>query len=270
MFRFPSVTSDSSRLGPNENNYCIWRPTLWDKKVFGLTTAEILYINYDNALPELLDLINARCEEAKIDFLYLRHDANDQQFKKMAVCRGFYITEMSIFAYHQDISRVVLQAKTDLEIREICHHDQALLREIGLIARDAFHHGRFHEDPVLDPLKVRQRYQQWMPDLAKSSKICYFMHGGEPGGFFAYSQDDDWLQIDLVALSSQLQGSGLGRTFWISMLNHIWQWEGIPRLRTQISAANYRAMTFYANLGFSFTGPRFGYHKLYHWVNKYE
>ncbi len=246
----------------DEDNLFRWRLTPWDTKVFGFKTAEILEIKFDRRLLDIFQLIDEIVRTNGIRFLYYRHDANDHYFKREALLNGFYIPEHSVYVYHPDISRITRPAYI-LDFQKVTEYDSDEIEQVSIMARNGFIHGRFHEDPFIKKAQACERYAVWASELVRTSNLYIFYRHGIPGGFFAYNLDREWIDIILVGLSDSMRGKGMGNLFWTSMLAHIWHTENRGKLRSLMSTSNTNAVNLYAQLGFSFANPRFGYHKWY-------
>lgn len=241
----------------DENNYCNWRLTPWDSRAFGFNTSEVYGIQYDTKLNELFHIVEQKNLMSKIKLSYFRYDSNDLNMKKNALENGFDIIEFSLYAYHNDISRIP-QSQLNLDFYQADSKD---VPEIKKIAENVFEHGRFHEDPFISSQLPGIRYRKWIDDLMVSSNMYIFYVKGQVAGFFSYNIVDGWIEMPLSGLSIDAQR--LGGFLWVNMFNFIYQKEKVKRIRNLISGSNSAVMNLYSKLGFLYTKPLFGYHKHY-------
>ncbi|OBY77881.1 hypothetical protein BBG47_19375 [Paenibacillus sp. KS1] len=241
----------------DSNNRLMWRLTPWDKRAFGINTSELLDIQYTNKLDELFTVVDQYNQEHNIKLSFFRHDANDRLLKKHAIERGFQLTECTLTAVHNNISKV---PKSPLKLT-FSQAQNEHLSDIQTIAGDSFRHGRFHEDPFV-PLGLAQlRYEYWIKDLLTASNMYIFHIKDRVGGFFTYNIKDDYIEMPISGLSQD--ALRLGGFLWSSMIHFIHEKEHISKMKNVISAANVDVLNLYTKLGFNITYPVFGYHKYY-------
>ncbi|MGE5417216.1 MAG: GNAT family N-acetyltransferase [Acidobacteriota bacterium] len=244
----------------DEHNKCIWGTTPWDSRALKLNTAAVYNINYESRLEELLALIDQHNRENNIQLTYFRHDANDQLLKKIAVAHGFMITEMSLIAFHNDISSFT-NTDPDLVITPLLKSDNDGLAEVQRITNEVFGHGRFHEDPHLDISLARKRFEYWIDDLTDSAMLHTYRENGRILGFFSFKNADGVIDIPLNGIAASIKGRG--RSLMAATMRYIFDKTGVGSIKIQVSGANMAALNMYARMGFGFTQPTFGYHKYY-------
>ena len=135
---------------------------------------------------------------------------------------------------------------------------------IGVIAGQAFHHGRYHADPAFPSELADLRYRQWAISALTGNKPgehLYVM--GEPGnvqGFYHVIVDESVSDLLLAAVAPKLQGTMLGFDLYLAVL-HTLKEIGVRKVESTISAMNTPVMNVYSMLGFRFSAPEV----IYHW-----
>ena len=120
-----------------------------------------------------------------------------------------------------------------------------------------FRHGRFHQDPRIDPRLGDRRYRAWMRNAFERStqRVLKCLLDGAAVGFFVVEAPQPghcfW---SLTGLAPGLQGRGLGKRVWQAMLRHH-QGEGVHTVSTSISSHNVPVFNLYVALGFRFPAP---------------
>ena len=244
----------------DENNNCDWRLTPWDKRAFGLETSEILNIKFTDKLEGLFELIDKENIKNNIALSFFRHDSNDQQLKRIATSKKFFITEFSLYAYNYDLSNIK-KSRLNLDFMLLKKDNIKEVNEVKEIASTSFCHGRFHEDPIVGLELAQKRYNFWIDDLIDSTNVYYFKIKNKVAGFFCYKVSDEWLDLPLAGLSEDAKG--IGGFFWANMFNYLYLESGIKKIKMLISGSNIPVINLYSSFGFSFRDPLFGYHKYY-------
>ena len=215
------------------------RPTPWDKVAFGVDCFELLDSN-----SELLQLAlkTPGHYTVKVDPLASKASLHRHGFYYCDTLFEPWCTPQRLARFaHDDVaidSAMALDA-----VLEICHR--------------AFAHGRFHRDFNLDARRADARYDNWLRELHRDSKVYGLIYRGEPAGFIARSDNC----LVLHAMSERYRGKGLAKYFWSALCARLFA-EGLPEVRSSISAANLAALNLYAALGFRFRKPIDVYHRM--------
>ena len=215
------------------------RSTPWDKVAFGVDCFELA-----DASPGLLELALATPGHYTVKV--------DPSASKQALHRhGFYYCDTLIepWCTPQGLARFAHD--------EIAIDSAPALDALIGICHGAFLRGRFHRDFNIDAKRADSRYDNWLRELHRDGKVYGLLYRGEPAGFVARSEDS----LVLHAMSERYRGKGLAKYFW-SMLCALMFAEGLPEIRSSISAANLAALNLYAALGFRFRNPTDVYHRM--------
>ncbi|MBI2317431.1 MAG: GNAT family N-acetyltransferase [Betaproteobacteria bacterium] len=215
------------------------RPAPWDQVAFGIDCFELA-----DSSPELLEqaLQTPGHYSVKVDPLA----------PKQALHRcGFYYCDTLLEPWCTP-PRLARLERDGLAI-----DDAPALGTVLGICHGAFAHGRFHRDFGLDSRRADRRYDNWLRELHRERKVYGLLCQGDPAGFIARSGDC----LVLHALGERYRGRGLARYFWSMLCARLFA-EGLPEVRSSISAANLAALNLYAALGFRFRKPVDVYHRM--------
>jgi ribosomal protein S18 acetylase RimI-like enzyme len=137
--------------------------------------------------------------------------------------------------------------------------DRMLLAEM---AGSVFKHGRFHQDPGLGAALGNHRYRTWLLNAFElpHQEVLKCLLGGEVIAFFVVELPGQghcfW---SLIGLAPGMQGKGLGKRVWRSMMRKHQQ-EGIETISTSISSHNIAVVNLYVSLAFRFPVPYASFH----------
>lgn len=135
--------------------------------------------------------------------------------------------------------------------------DTSVLQRIKDIALDSFVDDRFHRDWQCDKETASRRFSYWVDDLAADSEVTLFIitHHDVGEGFMARKAGN----LILGGLSRQSVGKGIGKFFWLSVLEDMFN-KGFSDVHTLISVNNIPVLNLYAGLGFKFRDPAVTFH----------
>ncbi len=213
-------------------------PVPWDQRAFGIDCFEI-------ANPDAETLARALATPghytARIAPLAEKQTLHEHGFYYCDTLIEPWCTPGQLAQFrHPD---AVLDSTMALEaVLEICH--------------GAFAHGRFHRDFGLDSRHADARYDNWLRELHRDGNVYGLRYRGEPAGFVARSG----ACLVLHAMSRHCRGQGLAKYFWSMVGTQLFA-EGLPEIRSSISAANLAAVNLYATLGFRFRNAVDIYHR---------
>ena len=140
-----------------------------------------------------------------------------------------------------------------LQVAPATPQDRELLADM---AAQVFRHGRFHQDPRIDPALGDRRYRTWMWNAFErpTQRVLKCLLDDAVVGFFVVeSPQPGHCFWSLTGLAPGLQGRGLGKRVWQAMLRHH-QAEGAHTVSTSISSHNVPVFNLYVALGFRFPG----------------
>ena len=215
------------------------RPTPWDRVAFGVDCFELA-----DSSPELLvqALQTPGHYSVKVDPLT----------PKQALQRhGFYYCDTLLEPWCTP-HRLLRSERAGIGI------DSApVLADVLEICHGAFVHGRFHRDFNLAAGGADRRYDNWLCELHREGAVYGLVYGGALAGFIARAGTS----LVLHALGARFRGKGLAKYFWSALCARLFA-EGLPEIRSSISASNLAALNLYAALGFRFRSPVDVYHRM--------
>lgn len=227
----------------------------WDTDIVGRPVAEISRLQVagpEKAATAYLHFARW-CEDQHVTLCSCRLD-HDQIVESMFLeDRGFRFIELN---YRPRLTGLqALEVPEDnLMIEVASEKDRERLADI---AANAFHHGRFHQDPRLGPDLGNRRYRTWLENAFSRTqqKVLKCSRDGEIVGLFVVEYPEaDHCFWALSALAPGLQGHGLGKRVWRARLR--WhQAEGVDTITTSISSHNVAAFNLCVSTGFRFPKP---------------
>ena len=167
--------------------------------------------------------------------------------------RGFRFVELNYLPTLAGLQERPAVA-TDIRIEPAAAGDRDTLADM---ARAVLRHGRFHQDPRIDPELGGKRYHAWMVNAFEHprQRVLKCLLDDAIVGFFVveYPQPTQCFW-SLIGLALGMQGRGLGKRVWQAMLEHHRR-EGIHNVSTSISSHNVAVFNLYVALGFRFPAP---------------
>lgn len=240
------------------------RLTPWDQRSLGLRTAELLEITgTGNELSELWTHVDAWLLEHRIEYSFGRIATDAPQLKEALQNHGYHFIETSILlsrARTEEWPRVSKSLK--LELGAPSPEDLDELRDIAF---SDFHHGRFLEDPTIQPQLARARTSGWLDDLHERESLSSARLHGKNIGFVADTINADGV-ADLILYGVSSSYPMLALPLWVAALQRLNDM-GATRYQAMVSAANIPMLNLYLRLGFSVTSVHYGFRK---WQNSID
>lgn len=236
------------------------RLTPWDERALGFVTAEVTALDVAtlaHAAPLLVEL-ERWCATHSVRYLFGRIDATQPVAKAVLLQHGFAFVETSLtvsrsgFANLPQVPRGMLPT-----LRPATAGDVAELRQI---AATDFAHGRFLEDPAIDPQRAAVRTANWIEDMVTGGLAYVAESRGRVIGFHAERVAADRSNCELLLTGASGPYAMLALPLWITALESLGV-RGIPHCTTLVSAANTGIINLYARLGFHFNSTLFGFRK---------
>jgi len=253
----------NEQIAIDDKNLLEFRATPWDTHAFGFSTSEILSIQYTDRtrLNELLRSYVLLVQDQGVKFSYCRINAEDHALKMALQLADYYYAETSILLTKTNVHKENFGNifKNNLNISAPRSEDD--YEQIKIIAQNAFHYSRFHEDPNIPSEKAKLRYFNWIDDLRLQKKE-----------FFIYKTENIvhafiTLSIDKESVTLFVGGSDEGKGFltpffWSSFLTEL-QRRGIKQVGGIMSAANIPMFNMYIKLAFRIDKVLLGFHRFF-------
>ncbi|CAH0216897.1 hypothetical protein [Stenotrophomonas lactitubi] len=236
------------------------RLTPWDERALGFVTVEVTCLEISTAeqAAPLLSELEQWCATHAVHYLFGRIDATQTAAKSALLMQGYAFVETSLtvsrsgFANLPPVPRGMLPT-----LRPATGADVAELRRI---ATTDFAHGRFLEDPAIDPQRAALRTANWIEDLVSGGLAQVAESRGRTIGFHAERVAADNSNCELLLTGATGPYAMLALPLWITALESLAA-RGVPQCTTLVSAANTGILNLYARLGFHFNSTLFGFRK---------
>jgi RimJ/RimL family protein N-acetyltransferase len=227
----------------------------WDTRIFGVPVAQIadLRVLEPKQAARDYERFIDWCTEKQVAFCACRVPAERLADSMFLEERGFRFVELNYLPRLTGLQELHTSDE-GIEVALAEDSDRAPLKEM---ATHTFRHGRFHQDPRIDPRLGDRRYGVWLDNAFASAhqRVLKCSRDGDLVGFFVVEYPEQghcyW---SLNALAPGLGGRGLGKRVWRSML-HWHRAEGAHTVSTSISSHNVAVLNLYVALGFRFPAP---------------
>jgi RimJ/RimL family protein N-acetyltransferase len=227
----------------------------WDTQIFGVPVAHIADLHVLEPLRAAHDYERFLewCTQKRIAFCACRVPAERLSDSMFLEERGFRFVELNYLPQLTGLQ----QLRTSDEGIAVAPADERDRAILTAMAAQTFRHGRFHQDPRIDPRLGDRRYGAWLNNAFESSnqRVLKCSLDGEIVAFFVVeNREQGHCFWSLNGLAPGRGGRGLGKRVWRSML-HWHRAEGADRVSTSISSHNVAALNLYVALGFRFPPP---------------
>ncbi|MCE9577002.1 MAG: hypothetical protein K8W52_27900 [Deltaproteobacteria bacterium] len=239
-----------------------WHTTPWDRRSLGVTTVELLAVDYADpvGLPQALAEFDRVAIADAVGLATIRVAAADRALIAALVGAGFAHVETSHplaldLAAH-DPARVFRRA-VDVEVAGPGDRD-----ELVALARDGFDYSRFHEDARIHPGRARARFAWWIADSLKDDRdeVWIHRHAGAIAALMSFRRQGD--RVQLLLGGTRPDAGPIAPLFWAGVLTRL-RAEGATMVATRISAANPAALRLHTAFGFVETATDAGLTKIY-------
>lgn len=236
------------------------RLTPWDERALGFVTAEVTCLEISSAeqAAPLLSELEQWCAEHSVHYLFGRIDATKAAAKSALLGQDYAFVETSLtvsrsgFANLPPVPRGMLPTLRPATAADV--------PELRRIAATDFAHGRFLEDPAIDPQRAALRTANWIEDLVSGGLAHVAESRGRIIGFHAERVATDKSNCELLLTGATGPYAMLALPLWITALESLAA-RGVPQCTTLVSAANTGILNLYARLGFHFNSTLLGFRK---------
>ncbi len=196
----------------------------WDSEILGLPVGKVLWFNTlpafkTEAGTKLLGTVLGKAREWKIECLMTRIDYSQHHLIHLLENNGFRLMDVSVAlgTASEKIDPSPPGSGGSL-VRPATTEDIPLLKKI---ARSNFRYSHFHMDPNLSQTKSNELFACWIENDVKgrADKVLLIEDHDQVSGFVTLNIDPNSEEalgfkvgeIDLIAVSAEHQGKGLGR-----------------------------------------------------------
>jgi ribosomal protein S18 acetylase RimI-like enzyme len=227
----------------------------WDTEILGVPVAQISDLRVSDAAAAARDYEEfARwCTQEGVALCSCRVAAERVTDSIFLEERGFRTIELNYLPRLEQLQSRSLPQDI-LQVAQATTQDREPLADM---AAQVFRHGRFHQDPRIDPALGDRRYRAWMWNAFErpTQRVLKCLLDGAVVGFFVVeTPQPGHVFWSLTGLAPGLQGRGLGKRVWQTMLRHH-QAEGAQTVSSSISSHNVPVFNLYVALGFRFPAP---------------
>lgn len=227
----------------------------WDSEIFATPVAQISRIEVRDAAGAAVDFQQFTQWRARHDIqLCACRVPSDRLGESMFLeADGFRFIELNYLPHLADLQ----SRQFDNQGIEIAPALDADCETLADMAGQVLRHGRFHQDPRIDPALGDERYRVWMKNAFErpTQRVVKCLLESRLVGFFVIEHPEPnhcfW---SLIGLAPGLQGQGLGKRVWNAMLRQHRE-QGIELVSTSISSHNVAVFNLYVSLGFRFPAP---------------
>ena len=227
----------------------------WDTEIVGAPVAQISELRISDPVAAARDYqeFASWCARERVSLCSCRVPAERVADSMFLEERGFRCIELNYVPRLEQLQARSLP-QDSLLVQPATAQDREPLADM---AGQVFRHGRFHQDPRIDPALGDRRYRAWMWNAFErpTQRVLKCLQDEAIVGFFVVeSPQPGHCFWSLTGLAPGLQGRGLGRRVWQAMLRHH-QSEAAHTVSTSISSHNVPVFNLYVALGFRFPAP---------------
>ncbi|HET7658632.1 MAG TPA: GNAT family N-acetyltransferase [Bacillales bacterium] len=196
-------------------------------------------------------------------------DSSDQTLSKTTNIPGHFTVKVDPLSTKQYLHEFGFYY-CDTLLKPCCRKDQFLkyinsririsereeLNDLLAISNGAYRHGRFHRDFNVGKPGAHKRYDRWLSQLYKENVVWGLLYDKELAGFAAIKENG----ILLYALKEKFRGRGLGKSFFSSVCDQLFQM-GNEEIYTSVSACNLAMINMVMSVGFRIKEVVDVYHK---------
>lgn len=236
------------------------RLTPWDERALGFVTAEVTAFEIDaiDQAGALLDELDQWCSSQSVHYLFGRIDATSLVAKSALLQYGYQFVETSLTVSRSGFANLPTVPRGMLPtLRPATAVD---IPELRRIAATDFAHGRFLEDPAINPERAASRTANWVEDLVTGGLAYVAESRGKTIGFHAERANPEQRSAELLLTGATAPYAMLALPLWVTALESLAA-RDIQQCTTLVSAANTSILNLYARLGFHFNSTLFGFRK---------
>ncbi len=235
----------------------------WDSETFGFPVATyqpiVEKLNGEEQLQFKVSL-HAWMEQNGVRLCSCSVPGDERFWKAFLPANSFQFVDLSLGAFQNDLRTLALM-RSRVQLRPAERQDWEIVERIAI---ESFQHGRYHADVQVPASLSNLRYRHWIQRALTGTqpidRVYVLERGGSVQGFYHFTVEGQSSDLRLAAISSSLQGSGLGFEMYLAVMHQLTRL-GVTRATTTISATNTAILNVFARLGFRFSHPQ----AIYHW-----
>ncbi|HEX7425318.1 MAG TPA: GNAT family N-acetyltransferase, partial [Terriglobales bacterium] len=231
-------------------------PAPFDSQCLGMSMVKVSWFCAESRDQEkLAQAVLAKVKSSGFDHVMIRTDAGNLAFMQALERNGFYLADTSTKLLCAAGSFVSCPLPAGCSVDKYRPGD---LPQIQEISADIFRRSRFYADPSFPKARVDELHRLWVRNdcEGRADLVLVCRREEKVLGYiaclFTEARDEFGLpseaDIDLVAVSPQAQGQGIGKALVGVALQHYR--ERATRITVGTQGSNYPALALYAQCGF--------------------
>lgn len=227
----------------------------WDTTILGVPVAQIADVRVLEPRQAAADFTPFLdwCADQRIALCACRVPSDRIADSMFLEAHGFRFIELN----YQPRTSGLETATFAPDLIQVRNADAKDREPLAKLAGEVFRHGRFHQDPLIEPALGDRRYSIWLDNAFEQphqNVLTCTLEERIVGFFVVELHGTGHVHWSLNALAPGLQGHGLGKRVWRTMLERH-RAEGAHTVSTSISSHNIAAFNLYVTLGFRFPAP---------------
>ena len=216
----------------------------WDSGILGLESyrLENIQLSAENDFEEFINFIKLKF--GGIDCMIYRGEANKTELIQNLLKKGFVLGGSSIKL------SVNLDKEIDFKDDNIRFFKKEDVDTLSELARNTFLNAYRYNDKKFDKNKVDDLYGQWITNSCngRADVVLVYEENNIPQGFIACNIKEGVGLIDLIAVSQETRGKGIGKKLVLSSLS--WFKDKVSKVEVNTEVMNYASLRIYQNAGF--------------------
>jgi len=251
-----SYTEHAIDLAPLAMRYYL---APWDRPFFPGNTAAIsaITIRLPEQASDAFGAFRRWCKDEDVCLVSCRLPQDRLSECGFLEAQGFRFIELNYRPVCNDLSGYT--PDPDIVIAPAAADEKG---RISAIASTIFSTGRLHLDPQVGTAIGDRRYAAWVDNAFRNPQqtVLALRLNRQLAGFVVVEKPESHRRFwSLIGLAPGLEGQGLGRRIWRTLLaSHAS--DGVTEVATSISSQNPRVFNLYVGLGFRFPAPEITLH----------
>lgn len=241
----------------DQNNYLKYIDAPWDGNPLGMEANSIIEFKSEDYQKSLSLLSKFEKLNSNIKYTSTRIDSRDTHIVKALGTLNFHMTEIAM-----KVTGVISKLDIDENMFNKFSFEQTQSKEdykvISKYAVDFFHHGKFHEDPLITRSSANLRNINMVSDLTEKYTTYIGKINNNIIGFMILKEENT--TIDLLLGGIHPNYRHLSYPFWNRVFSE-YKIKGFKKFTTTISAANIPVINLYNKFNFKFNQSLYGFRK---------
>jgi|SRR3989344_17162 len=253
VINHPNSNIFSIKLGENivDIERLDWDSEILSKKIYRIQSIKLEDMNKSELIKKFLDVIKSNF---KIDCLIYKTEFTNFQLIELLQKNNFIIIGIPV-RLDIDLNQIDLLNKDGYNSDFISDFRKEDVELLAGIARDSFLHAYRYNDKNLDKNKVDDLYGSWIRNscMSRADKVFVYLVNDAPEGFIACNLKNGYGLIDLISVSKDFRGKGIGEKLVLHSL--LWfKNKGLSKVEVNTEGTNYSSLRIYQKNSFKIVG----------------